>query len=131
RSPEAVNLLTTVRTQQAQALLADPARAAWVPTLNYQLGLALKDSGKFAEARAAFEQLSKTFPNSPEALEASWRVGQSQREEAVTKLDAAHKAMTAAGADAAKIASAQGLLAAGSNAIKDAATYLTAKAAKA
>jgi tetratricopeptide (TPR) repeat protein len=126
-----VNLLSNLRTQQAQALLADPARASWVPTLNYELGLALKDAGKFAEARAAFDQLSKTFPNSPEALEASWRVGQSQREEAVTKLDGARKAMKAAGGDAGKIAAAQGQVDAASKAVKDAADYLSAQAAKA
>ncbi|HEV8292619.1 MAG TPA: tetratricopeptide repeat protein, partial [Tepidisphaeraceae bacterium] len=131
RAPEAVNLLTAVRTQHAQALMNDPARSAWLPTLNYQLGLALKDAGKFADARAAFDQLSKTFPNSPEALEASWRVGQSQREEAVAKLDGARKAMSAAGGDATKIASAQALVDSSSKAVKDAANYLTAQAAKA
>jgi len=131
RAPEAVNLLSNLRTQQAQALLADPARAAWVPTLNYELGLALKDAGKFADARAAFDQLSKTFPNSPEALEASWRVGQSQREEAVAKLDSAHKAMKSAGGDATKIAAAQGQVEAASKAVKDAADYLSAQASKA
>src|SRR5947208_15231499 len=62
RAPEAVNLLTQVRTQQAQALLADPARAAWVPTSEYESGLAPKDAGQCSEARAAVDQLPKPLP---------------------------------------------------------------------
>jgi tetratricopeptide (TPR) repeat protein len=130
RAPEAVALLTALKAQEP-ALLKDPARAPWVATLQYNLGLALKDSGKFAEARSVFEAMSKQFATSPEAIEASWRVGQSQREEAVAKLEAAEKALLAAGGKPAETATAQAQLDAGAKAVKDAAEYNTAQAAKA
>ncbi len=131
RAAEAVALLTNVKTQHEAALLKDAARAGWVATLHYNLGMALKDSGKFAEARTELESVSTLYPNSPEALEAAWRVGESRREEAVKKLNDAHRSMTAAGGKPAETAAAQAGVDASAKLVREAADYLTAQAVKA
>ncbi len=68
-----------------------------MPLLNYGLGLALKDSGKLAEARATFEGLIRQYPKSSEASEAVWRLAQTKKDEAMVKVEAARKAMGQAG----------------------------------
>ena len=48
--------------------------------MQYHHALALKESGKPAEARAIFDNVVKAFPASAEAPEAAWRSGQCRQE---------------------------------------------------
>jgi TolA-binding protein len=89
RLPEALNLMTQCRSQHEAALQKDPERGAWLPLLQYEHALALKDTGKLAEARAMFEATAKQFSAAPEAANALWRAGQCRREELQAALAAA------------------------------------------
>jgi tetratricopeptide (TPR) repeat protein len=91
RAADAVNVLVMCRQQHEGALNGDPTRSAWVPLIQHHHGLALKEQGKLAEARAIFEGIAKQFAARPEAPEAAWRAGQCRRDEAMVKLDAARK----------------------------------------
>jgi tetratricopeptide (TPR) repeat protein len=106
RAPEAVQLMQEVRTAHEAAMAKDPARADWVAAVQYEHALAVKETGKIAEARAMFEALAKAFPGRPEAVNALWRAGQCVREESVAKLAAAEGAGAKPGASAQEIAAA-------------------------
>jgi len=93
RPADAAALLATVKSQYEQSLLKDPSRSAWVALLNYTLGIALKDAGKFGEARAAFDYVAGKFPNSPEGPESLWRSAQVARDETLAQISAIRKAM--------------------------------------
>ena len=80
---EAVTLLADCRTQHEQNLLKDPARADWVPLLQYHQGLALKEAGKVNDARGLFEAIVKQYPNWPQVADAIWRDGQCRKELAI------------------------------------------------
>ena len=89
KAAEAVTVLQDCRAQFEGNLAGDPARATWVPQIQYQHGLAIRETGKLADARALFENLQQRFVTSPEAAESAWRAGQCRREEWQPKLDAA------------------------------------------
>jgi tetratricopeptide (TPR) repeat protein len=91
---EAVSVLAKAREQYEQTLLKDPQRVGWAALLQYHHGVALREAGKFAEARAAFEQVGKTGPGRPEAPEAALRWAQCLRDEGAQRLEAAHKLLT-------------------------------------
>jgi cellulose synthase operon protein C len=93
---EAVNVLAKGRQQYEQELLKDPERANWAAVLQYHHGVALREAGKFPEARAAFDLIVKQAPNRPEALEAGLRWGQCLKEEGAGKLAAARKLLAEA-----------------------------------
>jgi tetratricopeptide (TPR) repeat protein len=93
---DAANVLAQCRQQYEGTLNGDKERAAWVPVLQYHHGMALKEAGKLAEARALFEQITRQFATRPEAAEAALRWGQCQNEEGLAKIDAARKAQAAA-----------------------------------
>ncbi len=107
KAPEAANVLGTFRQQQEAGILKDPARRDWVPMLQYEHALALKDAGKRPEAVALFEAIAKQFPDRPEAVNATWRVGQCRREEAAEQLAAARAAAAAPGATPDQVAAAR------------------------
>jgi TolA-binding protein len=92
RAAEAVTVLANARQQYEPVLSKDPAKGAWVALLRYHHGLALREANKLGEARAAFDQVMKQAPNTPEAVEASLRWGQCLKEEGVQKVEAAAKA---------------------------------------
>jgi TolA-binding protein len=96
RPGDAANVLAQCRQQHEGALAADPQRAGWIPALQYQHGMALKEAGKLAEARAIFDQLTRQFVGRSEAMEAALRLGQCLQEEGLVKVEAAHKAQAAA-----------------------------------
>src|SRR5260370_4418029 len=72
----AADVLAQVRQQQEANLQKDPARAGWVPLLQYHHGVALREAGKRTEARAILDQVVKNSPDRPEAAEAALRSGQ-------------------------------------------------------
>ena len=86
---DAIEPLNQTRSQHEAALIADSARAAWAPLLQYHHALCLKEANKLPEAQALFENLAQRFPKSPEALDAAWRVQQCKREVLLAKLEPA------------------------------------------
>lgn len=90
RFPDAVNVMNQAR-QLEGGLQNDPERNAWIPLLQYEHALAVKESGKLPEARQLFEAIAKQFAGRPEAANASWRAGQCRREELVAKVAAARE----------------------------------------
>lgn len=104
QSAAAVSVLTQCRQDHEANLLKDPARAAWAAQIQYHLGLALKESGKAAEARGVFDGLIKQFPNNPETGLAALAWGQSLKEEGVQKSDKNRQRLAAADAKAEEIA---------------------------
>jgi TolA-binding protein len=91
KSQEAADVLAKCRQENEEKLKNDPARAAWVPLLQYHHGLALKEAGKRPEARTVLEGVIKGSPNRPEAAEAALRWGQSLKDDGLTKIDDARK----------------------------------------
>ncbi|MEI6535704.1 MAG: tetratricopeptide repeat protein, partial [Verrucomicrobiaceae bacterium] len=86
KAAEALAVMTNCRTQQEPKLAADPARSPWVPMIQYENAVALKETGKVPEARALFEAMVQQYPGKPEALNAAWRVSQCKREETTALL---------------------------------------------
>jgi len=95
---DAANVMKQCRARHEGNLLRDPARKGWVPMLQYEHALAIKESGKLAEARTMFDALAKQFAAHPEAMNALWRGGQCRREELMAALAAARQALARAGA---------------------------------
>src|SRR5439155_11698317 len=91
RAPEAVALLAKCRTEFEPKLQQQQkeGRSEWIPLLQYEHALALKDTGKIAEARAIFDGIVKQFEKRPEAAHALWRAAQCRREELLAALAAA------------------------------------------
>ncbi|MBI5758407.1 MAG: tetratricopeptide repeat protein [Planctomycetales bacterium] len=81
---EAEKILAVAR-QQEGPMLADPARVAWVPLIQYHHALSMKEQNKLPEARALFESITKQFAARPEAAEAAWRAGQCRKDEIFAK----------------------------------------------
>jgi len=92
RAPEAAKYLEDCRAQHEANLLKDPARKDWIPMLQYEHALALKDAGKRPEATALFDSVSKQFAGRPEAINAAWRAVQCRREDLAAQIAAAGKA---------------------------------------
>lgn len=88
---DAVQLLARCRQQHEKALRADPGRAAWVPILQLHHAVALKEAGRFAEARALLEPLMKQ--STPLASEAALHWGQTVAAEAWKKMEQADQAL--------------------------------------
>lgn len=121
KAAEALAVMTNCRTQQEPKLAADPARAPWVPLIQYENAVALKESGKVPEARALFEAMVQQFPGKPEALNAAWRVSQCKREEATTLLAAARLAAAKPDAKPEEVVAANKAVETQSDALRDAA----------
>jgi len=107
RAPDAVNVMQQCRAQHEGRLQADAARKDWVPLLQYEHALAVKESKKLPEARAMFEAIAKQFPDHPEAANALWRAGECAREELTAQLAAARQALAKAGAKSKEAEAAQ------------------------
>jgi tetratricopeptide (TPR) repeat protein len=127
RAGEAADLLARARGQYEPELTKDPARAGWVTLLRYHHGLALREAGKLAEARGAFDQVMKQAPASAEAVEAALRFGQCLKEEGVQKIEAAAKAR-AAGGKPEQVAAADKLREDGMRSLRDAVKFLEDRA---
>jgi tetratricopeptide (TPR) repeat protein len=108
RSEAAAKLLTTARAEHEQALMKDPSKIIWASALRFELGMALKESGKYTEAQEVLQSALKDFPSQPQAAEIPWRIAQCQREAAMEQLlpvrklfgrrDSAEQARTTLGA---------------------------------
>lgn len=98
RAQEAADVLKQWRDLQEAALVKDAGRADWVPLLQYEYGLALKEAGKFEEARAVFETLVKGPAGAAgqarvEPANVQWRAAQCRREQLAVALASARAAV--------------------------------------
>lgn len=96
RPAEALPLLTKAIQTYEPGLIKSKDPHGWLAALRLQLGLALKESGKIAEARAAFENVVKQTPDRPEAAEAALRLGQCLADEARPEIDKVRPRLSAA-----------------------------------
>ncbi len=107
QAQQAAESLQQCRAQYEGPLAQDPARADWVPLIQYHHGLALRDWNKLPEARAAFEGIVARFPNWSDAPQAAWRLGQVRREEALLKYAAGRALEAKPGAKPEELAAAK------------------------
>jgi len=95
KAGDAAKTLAQCRKRHEKALLADPARAGWVPLLQFHQAVALQESGQAGEARAIFEGLMQKFADRPEATEALLYRGMCLRDEGGQKIEAANQQLGA------------------------------------
>ncbi|MEI6210460.1 MAG: tetratricopeptide repeat protein [bacterium] len=124
RGAEAITALQQYRAQFEISLLKDPAQTDTVPPLQYEQAMALKQTGKTAEARALFESVMKQFPEHPAAANAAWRAAQSRREELAAQMDAARQAAARSGVKPEELAAVQRSLSDAMNGLRDAVSAL-------
>lgn len=91
KAAEAADILAKAREQHEGPLAKDPERSGWIALLRYHHGVALREAGKFSEARQAFELVIKAGTNRPEGAEAALRFGQALKDEGHVKLELARK----------------------------------------
>jgi TolA-binding protein len=128
KAQEAADVLAKCRQENEEKLKNDPARAAWVPLLQYHHGLALKEAGKRAEARTVLEGVIKGSPNRPEAAEAALRWGQSLKDDGLAKVADANKKLANPGLKPEEKAAANKALDDGLKDVRDAVAYLESQA---
>jgi TolA-binding protein len=128
KAQEAADVLAKCRQENEEKLKNDAARAAWVPLLQYHHGLALKEAGKRAEARAVLEGVIKGSPNRPEAAEAALRWGQSLKDDGLAKVADARKKLANPGLKPEEKAAATKALEDGLKDVRDAVAYLETQA---
>lgn len=126
---DAATLLQEARNNFEAALAADPQRAAWASLLAYHHAVAVKETGKLADALKLFEAAVQKYPATPEGPEAAWRAGQCRREEALVKLAAARAQPLKADAKPEEIAVVTKLVDESVKALADAGQYLVQQAA--
>ena len=103
----AAEVLAQCRQQWEAKLQADPARAAWVPLLQYHQGVALREAGKRTEARAVFDLVAKQAMDRPEAGDAALRIGQCLKEDGQQKIADAAKRLASGNLKPDEIAAAR------------------------
>lgn len=130
RFADAVNVMAQGRGQHEGALQNDPERNAWVPLLQYEHALAVKESGKLAEARQMFEATAKQFAGRPEAANALWRAGQCRREELVAAVATARETVAKPGLKPEQLAAAIQAIEQSLAALRQTADFFRAETAK-
>ena len=128
KAQEAADILARCRQENEERLRNDPARAAWVPLLQYHHGLALKEAGKRSEARAVLEGVIRGSPNRPEAFEAALRWGQCLKEEGLQKVDAGRKRLATPSLKPEEVAAANRDVEAGLKDLRDTVAFLEGQA---
>ena len=98
RAGEAADYLRVLREQQEGALLADGDKGGWLPRIMGEQAVALKESGKLAEARAMLGALVGQYGSTPDGAAAAWRLTQIRREELLARLAVARRAVGGVGA---------------------------------
>ena len=91
QSQAAADVLRQARDKFEGPLNGDPKRADWVPLLRYHHGVALYETGKFAEARGAFDQAAQTGGLKPIGAEAALKGLQCSVEETKKRIEGIEK----------------------------------------
>lgn len=120
KAADAVSTLDECRKTHEGALSADPARKDWVASLRYHHAAALREAGKLDEARALFDDVTRSFPHRPEGWDAALRAGQTQKEQGEKRIADGRKLL----AKADQKAAAEKLIGEGVNDIRAAVQYL-------
>jgi cellulose synthase operon protein C len=125
---EAAKVLDECRKQHEQSLLKEPARAAWVPLLQYHHGVALREAGKRQEARAILDIVVRQSAGRPETAQAALRAGQCLKEEGQQKIAEAKKRLAQPNLNAGDRANVQKKLDDGIKDVRDAVQYFVQQA---
>ncbi len=128
QAQQAADVLAAARQQWEAKLQADPAHAAWATLLQYHHGVALREAGKRAEARAVFDQVVKSAPDRPEAADAALRFGQCLRDDGQQKIADAAKKLATPNLKPEETTAAQNLMNDGVKDLRDAVQYLHTQA---
>ena len=125
---EAAKVLAQCREQHEANLLKDPARAGWVPLLQYHHGVVLREAGKRREAKDVLDLVVRQAAGRPEAAEAALRAGQCLREEGERKITEAKKRLAQANLNPADQATAQKSLDEGTKDVREAVQHFLSQA---
>lgn len=125
---EAAKVLAQCREQHEANLLKDPARAGWVPLLQYHQGVALREAGKRREAKDVLDLVVRQSAGRPEAADAALRAGQCLREDGERKIIEAKKRLAQPNLNPADHAAAQKTLDDGTKDVREAVQYLLSQA---
>jgi tetratricopeptide (TPR) repeat protein len=128
RAAEAAALMARCRSGHEAALQEDAARRGWVPMIHYEHALAVKESGKTAEARQMFEALAAQFPGRAEATSALWQAARAARELVAAGLAESRRALARPDARPPDIAAARQAVGAGLEALRQGVAALEAQA---
>jgi cellulose synthase operon protein C len=127
-APEAAKVLGECRQQHEQLLLKDPARAAWVPLLQYHHGIALRESGKRQEAKVLLEQVVRQSAGRADTADAALRAGQCLKDDGKKKIDAAKARLLQPNLSAGDRANAEKMLDEGMKDVREAVDYFVTQA---
>ncbi len=128
QAAQAAEVLGQCRQQYEAKLQADPAHAGWATLLQYHHGVALREAGKRAEARAVFDLVVKQAPDRPEAADAALRFGQCLKDDGQQKIADAAKKLATPNLKPDEIAAAEQMRNDGAKDLRDAVQYLGAQA---
>jgi TolA-binding protein len=128
KAAEAAKIMARCRERYEKTLAQDPARAAWVPLLQYHHATALKEAGQHAEARALFDTLRTQQAKRPEGQESVLRSGQCLAEDGWQKIEKANQVLGTEGLPAPARAAAEQSIAEGWKLVRAAAAYHEAQA---
>jgi TolA-binding protein len=125
---EAADVLDQCRKEHEADLGKDPVRAPWIPLIQYHQGVALREAGRYDQARGVFDGVAKTFPDRIEGWESALRAGQCQKEAGEKNLAAAHKKLTTPGLKPEQLPAVQKEVEVAVNELRAAANYLANQA---
>jgi tetratricopeptide (TPR) repeat protein len=128
RAKEAADILDAGRKQHEANLGRDPERAGWVGLLRFHHGLALQAAGNLKDARNVFDQVARESAAAPVGGEAAYFFGQCLRQEALQVIDKSRKMAAQPNLKPEQVAEVGKQRDAGQQMLRDAATYLEAKA---
>jgi TolA-binding protein len=128
QAQQAADVLAQCRKDWETKLQADPARAGWVPLLQYHHGVALREAGKRGDARAVFDLVVKQAADRPEAGDAALRFGQCLKDDGQQKMTDAAKKLATSNLKPEEIDAAKKLMDDGVKDLRDAVQYLTQQA---
>jgi len=125
---EAANVLAQCRQQHEPELLKDPARAGWVPMLQYHQGVALREAGKRREAKEILDLVVRQSAGRPEAADAALRAGQCLKDDGQLKITEASKRLSQPNLKPEEQAAARKTHEEGVKDVRDAVQYFLAQA---
>ncbi len=125
---EAVKILAQCREQHEQNLLKDPARASWVPLLQYHQGIALREAGKRREAKELLDLVVRQAAGRSESADAALRAGQCLKDEGQQKITEGYKRLGQPNRKAEEQAAARKTIEEGVKDLRDAVQYFLIQA---